>query len=93
MKQFITNDLSFAAFLSLHGVKLIDASKLGKSFKFTFEHDDKIKKLRLDYVNSESAKFDNAVKNLKSIVFGDSYVQLLILDFIIGIKRAELFVK
>ena len=66
MKEFITNDLSFAAYLTMHDVKLISAKKLGKSYKFTFDDiDSTIDKLKYTYIGSESSKFDDAIRKLK----------------------------
>ena len=69
---FVTNDLSFAAYLSMHKIKLVDAKRLGKSFKFTFEKTAEIKQLQMSYVISESAEHDAHVARLKKIVFGDN---------------------
>jgi hypothetical protein len=73
MDIFITNDLSFAAYLSMHGVVLRKAQKLGKTYKFTFENSDQVDKLRFQYIGSESSKFDDSVRKLKKLLFGDSF--------------------
>jgi hypothetical protein len=69
--QYTTNDLSFAAYLCLNGIRLIKASKLGRSYVFLFEASDKIPGLKIQFVSSESAKFDAAVRNIKRLLFGD----------------------
>jgi hypothetical protein len=72
LTSFITNDLSFAAYLTMHGIVLIRAKKLGKTFKFEFENASKIEQLRYAYPSSESSKFDDAVRKLKKLLFGDN---------------------
>jgi len=69
---FCTNDMSFAAYLTMHSVTMISAKKLGRSYKFTFQNSDKIEKLRFQYIGSESSKFDDAVRKLKKLVYGDN---------------------
>jgi hypothetical protein len=72
MDSFETNDMSFAAYLTMHGIKCVKAKRLGKTFKFIFADDsDEIEKLRYQYMSSESSRFDDAVRKLKKMVFGD----------------------
>ena len=68
--QFVTNDLSFAAYLMMRGCFLVTADKLGKTYKFVIDlkNEDK-QRLKIDYINSESAKFDASVRDLKKIIF------------------------
>ena len=73
MELFQTNDLSFAAYLTMHGVVLKKAKKLGKTYQFTFEGSDLVNQLRFTYIGSESSKFDDAVRKLKKLLFGDSF--------------------
>ena len=66
-----TSDIAIAAYLMMKGMKLISASR-GQRGRFKFEFDDpgdKGNKLAIEYVNSESAKFDSHIKNLKNIIF------------------------
>tara|TARA_Y100000992_G_scaffold278004_1_gene223235 strand:+ start:2800 stop:3018 length:219 start_codon:yes stop_codon:yes gene_type:complete len=68
---FKTSDIAIAAYLMMKGMKLIDARRLNNG-RFHFEFDDpdsKGGKLAIEYVNSESAKFDSHIKNLKNIIF------------------------
>jgi len=68
---FKTSDIAIAAYLMMKGMKLIDARRLNNG-RFHFEFDDpsaKGSKLAIEYVNSESAKFDSHIKNLKNIIF------------------------
>lgn len=73
-KQFITNDLSLSAYLIMHNISLLSASKIGKTFKFIFEYDERITQLKIDYISSEASRFDDNVKKLKSILFGNNRV-------------------
>lgn len=68
-KPFVTNDLSFASYLVMSGLTLIKANRLGKSFQFIFAYDARIEELKISYVNSESSKFDDAVRKVKKILF------------------------
>jgi hypothetical protein len=70
MKQFITNDLSFAAYLMMKGCSLMTADKLGKTFRFTIDiGENSSQTLKIQFINSEAAKFDAAVRDLKKIMF------------------------
>jgi len=73
MDIFITNDLSFAAYLTMHGITLVRAQKLGKTYKFTFENGPTIDTLRFKYIGSESSKFDDSVRKIKKLLFGDTF--------------------
>jgi hypothetical protein len=68
---YATSDIAIAAYLMMKGMKLIDARR-ERNGRFHFEFDDpsdKGGKLAIEYVNSESAKFDSHIKNLKNIIF------------------------
>ena len=68
---FKTSDIAIAAYLMMKGMKLIDARRLNNG-RFHFEFDDpnsEGNKFAIEYVNSESAKFDSHIKNLKNIIF------------------------
>ena len=71
MKTFQTSDIGIAAFVMMKGLKLKTASK-GHSGRFNFVFDDPKSlgaQYAVDYVNSESAKFDAHMKNLKNILY------------------------
>ena len=71
MKTFETSDIGIAAYVMMRGIKLIKASR-GNSGRFNFVFDDPSSlgaKYAVDYVNSESAKFDAHMKNLKNILY------------------------
>jgi hypothetical protein len=68
--HFITNDLSLAAYLIMRGCELINSKRLGKTYKFTVNIlDYKKHQLQADFMNSESRRFDAAVRDLKKIMF------------------------
>lgn len=71
-KTYITNDLSFAAYLLMHDVELLTARKLGKTFKFEFRGEKRIDRFKIAYTNSEISKFDMAVRRLKQLVFSEA---------------------
>ena len=69
---FCTNDLSLAAYMMLRGCKLVSAKKFGKSYSFTLDLIElNLDKIKVEYINSESAKFDASVRDLKKIMFSE----------------------
>ena len=69
--NYITSDIAIASYLMMKGMQLVDASK-ERSGRFRFEFADPqglAQKYVVEYVNSESAKFDAHMKNLKNIIF------------------------
>jgi hypothetical protein len=72
-RQYVSNDLSFTAFLLLRGAKLITAKKLGALFTFTLQlNGESARILHLEYINSEFPKFDSQIKELKKVMFSGS---------------------
>ncbi len=70
-KIYITSDIAIAAFLMMKGMQLVSASR-ERSGRFKFQFDDAnngADEFAVQFVNSESAKFDAHVKNLKNILF------------------------
>ena len=68
--QFVTNDLSLAAYLVMRGCELMHAKQLGKTFKFIMNlGDHQAQTLQADFINSEARRFDGAVRDLKKIMF------------------------
>ena len=70
-KIYITSDIAIAAFLMMKGMQLVSASR-ERSGRFKFQFDDannEADEFAVQFVNSESAKFDAHVKNLKNILF------------------------
>jgi hypothetical protein len=71
MNTFQTSDIGIAAYVMMKGLKLKQASR-GHNGRFNFEFFDpdiKGAQYAVDYVNSESAKFDANMKNLKNILY------------------------
>ena len=71
VKIYITSDIAIAAFLMMKGMKLLSATR-ERNGRFRFEFDNsknQADKFAVEFVNSESAKFDAHVKNLKNILF------------------------
>jgi hypothetical protein len=68
---FQTSDLAIAAYIMMRGLKLADASvQKGGRFMFKFEDPNGTAfQMSIEYVNSESAKFDGHIKNLKNIIY------------------------
>ena len=69
--MYKTSDLSIAAFLMMKGMKLVNAFR-GNNGQFMFEFDDpdsKGQQLAIEFTNSESAVYDNHVRNLKKILY------------------------
>ena len=71
MKTFETSDIGIAAYVMMRGLKVDNASRgPGGRFNFVFEDPNNLgKKYSVDYVNSESARFDANMKNLKNILY------------------------
>lgn len=70
-RTFCTNDLSFSAYLVMKGVQLVTAQKLGRTFKFEFLYDPKIERYNIEYIGSEVSRFDDAVRKLKRLMYGE----------------------
>lgn len=71
--MYKTSDLSIAAYLMMKGMKLVDASR-NNSGQFMFEFNDPNSqgtKLAIEFTNSESAVFDNHIRNLKKILYSN----------------------
>jgi len=67
-QNFVTADLGLAAFLLTKGAELVDAGKERGRWRFEFSEREACKKLAVRYVNSEFARFDSHLKNLKNLV-------------------------
>lgn len=68
---YVTSDIAIAAFLMMKGMKLLSANR-ERNGRFRFEFDDskaEAGKHAVSFANSESAKFDAHVKNLKNLIF------------------------
>ena len=71
MNTFETSDIGIAAYVMMKGLKLLKAARSpGGRFKFVFQDPQSLGPgLAVDYVNSEAAKFDANMKNLKNILY------------------------
>ncbi len=68
-KQYITSDISLAAYLKLKGLVLIN---FGKADKFNFVFDDSeglAKGLAIEFVNSDMRKYDDEIRSLKKLLY------------------------
>lgn len=65
---FETADLGLAAFLLVKSCHLLVAGREKNRYSFVFEGFEKCSALSIEYVNSEFAKFDASLKNLKNLV-------------------------
>ena len=70
-EEFTTDDLVFSAYLKMKGHRLIKSDQKKSKGYFTFEVDGDVNKLRVDFVNSECARFYGEVRNLKKMVSAD----------------------
>jgi len=69
--MYKTSDLSIAAYLMMKGMKLINAFRTSNG-QFMFEFDDPNNmgpSFAIEFTNSESAVYDNHVRNLKKILY------------------------
>ena len=70
-KTYETSDIALAAYLSMKGIKLLDA-KRQQSGKFYFKFDDEKNvcyQASVDFLNSECSRYDSAMKKLKNILY------------------------
>jgi hypothetical protein len=68
--MFITNDLGLSAYLMIHGLSLKDASVNARGV-YIFEFEDpnsEAKKLSIKFLNSECARYDQQVRNLRTLL-------------------------
>jgi len=70
-KNFETSDIAIASYVMMKGLKLLNASRDNRGrFYFKFEDPNDLgNSYAVDYVNSESARFDAIMKNLKSVLY------------------------
>lgn len=70
INEFVTNDLSLAAYMLMRGADIIQAKKLGKTYKFILDLGKlSSEQLMVSWVNSECSKFDSRVRDLKKALF------------------------
>jgi hypothetical protein len=69
--SYKTSDLSFAAYLSMKGLKLLKAKKSDDG-RFEFELSDPLDEsnaLLVEYLNSECNEFDNHIRKIKKFLY------------------------
>ena len=68
---FTTSNLGIAAYLMVRGLSLISAQKSsGGRFEFIFDDSNMTAASHaVDFVNSDCAKFDAQVRNLKNLLY------------------------
>ena len=69
--NYITSEISLAAYLRMKGVKLASASK-SQSGKFEFIFDDKNSECAnhfIDFLNGEFNTYDSHLKSLKKMIY------------------------
>jgi hypothetical protein len=74
--NYETNDLALAAFLLIKGFPIQDAF-ISQSGVYVFKFQDvngKIPQVAIEFINSECARFDAQIKNLKKILRNKSRV-------------------
>ena len=71
MNTYETSDIAVAAYIMMRGLKLQSATKDHRGrFKFIFSDPKNLGQVfGVDFVNSEAAKFDAHIKNLKNILY------------------------
>lgn len=71
IEKYKTSDIGIAAYIMMKGLQLVEAKRSTSGrFSFIFNDPDKLSIIfAVDYLNSESAKFDANMKNLKNILF------------------------
>ena len=71
MKTYETSDIAVAAYIMMRGLKLQSATRDHRGrFKFIFDDPNILgQSYAVDFVNSEAAKFDAHIKNLKNILY------------------------
>lgn len=70
-QNFVTSDISLAAFLLLKGIKLLSAERQKGKFEFTFSNiNNDISPLCYEYIISDHPKYDAAMRQLKRKIYG-----------------------
>ena len=63
-----TDDLAFSAYLKMKGYQLIKSDQKKSKSTFTFEVDENIDQLKVEFINSEFVQFYNELRNLKKMI-------------------------
>ena len=63
-----TDDLAFSAYLKMKGYHLIKSDQKKSKSTFTFEVDENIDQLKVEFINSQFVQFYNELRNLKKMI-------------------------
>ena len=63
-----TDDLAFSAYLKMKGYHLIKSDRKKSKTMFTFDVNENIDHLKVEFINSEFVRFYNELRNLKKMV-------------------------
>lgn len=67
-----TSNMGLAAYAMVQGLTLLGVAREKERFSFRLSDPERRREqLRVDFANSEVRKFDEAIKTLKDICFGD----------------------
>lgn len=66
-----TDDLAFSAYLKMKGYHLIKSDQKKSKNTFTFEVDENIDQLKVEFINSEFVQFYNELRNLKKMILSE----------------------
>jgi hypothetical protein len=66
-----TDDLAFSAYLKMKGYHLIKSDQKKSKSTFTFEVDENIDQLKVEFINSEFVQFYNELRNLKKMILSE----------------------
>ena len=66
--QIITDDLAFSAYLKMRGYQLIKSDQKKSKSTFTFEVDEDVDELKVEFINSQFVQFYNELRNLKKMI-------------------------
>jgi len=66
-----TDDLAFSAYLKMKGYHLIKSDQKKSKSTFTFEVDENIDQLKVEFINSEFIQFYNELRNLKKMILSE----------------------
>jgi hypothetical protein len=70
MEKFSTSDMGLAAYCMIRGMSLQTARRSSSKYFFEFKEPVEVgRALQIDWANSESSKFDRAMKHLKSLLW------------------------
>jgi hypothetical protein len=72
VRKYETPDLGLAAYLKMRGMKLHSVGKDKYKYSFIFEDpNNEAEKIKLEYPDSESCKFDGEVRVMKLMIKSD----------------------